>query len=417
MKILILSNKTPYPPSDGGTIAIWQAAEGFATLGNQVLILSMITNKQHFLPGSLKYLPKGIQLKTVSVPAAISIPGLMKNFLGSKLPYTATRFIDSGFQQELEKILQEETFDVVQLEGLYLCSYISIIRKHSKALISLRAHNIEHEIWERTSAGSSILIKKIYFKNLSKRIKKFKLNYLNKYDLLVPITQRDANQYNSFGNNKPTHIAQIGASVESDGNKSKYLAKKLARKAPRLSLFHLGALDWSPNIEGLEWFLNEIWPNIFEWNPNLEFHIAGRNASKGFTVRALTQKGVVYHGSVSNAKRFMKANGIMVVPLLSGSGMRVKIIEGMMHGKAIISTSIGVEGIDICPNKNCIIANDKNEWINSIKKLIMNPINIIQLGIEGQNLIQEKYDKRKIVGSWAQFYKNQLSLVEKSNIE
>jgi len=157
--------------------------------------------------------------------------------LFSRLPYNAERFVSDEYSVELIKLLAEKNFDVIQLEGLYLCPYIPVIRKHSKALIAYRAHNIEYEIWERTATLSKGF-RSHYLRNLSKRIKRFEISYLNSYDILIPITDRDGKILDSLGNTKPHHTSQTGIDFAS--------LVPTAKKLEFPSLFHIGALDWAP---------------------------------------------------------------------------------------------------------------------------------------------------------------------------
>ena len=205
----------------------------------------------------------------VDVPASISVLGATRNLLFSRLPYNAERFISEDFSQALIKLLQKKKYDLVQLEGLYLCPYIALIRHYSDAKIVYRAHNIEHEIWNRTTKMTKGP-RKLYLKLLAARIKRFEMSYLNDYDLLVPITERDAAMLNVMGNKKPCFTSQTGI----------YLSSLIptAKNLEFPSLFHIGSLDWSPNQEGLIWFLDNCWPVISKKYPELKFYIAGRNA-------------------------------------------------------------------------------------------------------------------------------------------
>ncbi len=415
MRILQLTNKIPYPPSDGGTIAMWQAAAGFAELGNELSILCMQTAKHRATTIDSSQFPENLTLEMVDVPARITPWGMLGNLLFSSLPYTASRFIHPAFEKKLIQLLSEKEYDLVQLEGLYLLPYTSVIRKHSKALIALRAHNIEHEIWERL-AEQSTLLKGWYLSNLSNRILEFKLQYLDSFDLLIPITQRDADYYQRLGSKQAIFVAPVGISEQLNASGSAPQSKPAetkptpAQQSSKLpDLFHLGAMDWPPNIEGLEWFLKEIWPMARHQHPGLKLHLAGRNAPASIVKRWSNLPGVIFHGEVPSSKAFIVSYPIMIVPLLSGSGMRVKMMEGMMHERAIISTPVGMEGIAVTPDKNCIIASDKTAWINAINQLIMNPLKIEHLGKAASRLVQEKYAARSIVEKWCAFYENALT--------
>ncbi len=350
MKILQVTNKVPYPAKDGGAIACMNFTRGFSLLGHQVTVLSMNTRKHHVL---MEEIPETVRdladFKLVEVPAGITRLSAMLNLIFSQKPYSAVRFISKSFEMELARLLKENSFDIIQLEGLYVCPYIPVIRKYSSAKIVYRAHNIEHEIWNRTAALAEGF-ERWYLKNLSKRIKRFEKSMINSYDLLVPITERDGMILDKLGNTKPRHVSQTGIDSSMLIPNSKNLEHP--------SLFHIGSLDWAPNQEGLIWFLDNCWNDIHQKYPELNFYIAGRNAPVWFQ-RKLSLPNIIYKGEVADAYEFINSKSIMVVPLNSGSGMRIKIIEGMALGKPIITTTIGTEGISTTSGKNIIVAEDK----------------------------------------------------------
>jgi polysaccharide biosynthesis protein PslH len=152
MKILQLTNKIPYPPRDGGAIATLSLSMSLQDRGTRLLLLGMNTSKHYCDMESLpESITSNIKMESVDVNTDLSFWDAIKNLLFSGLPYNATRFISKNFSKKLIELLQNQKFDVIQLEGLYMAYYIQVIRKHSDALIALRAHNVEHEIWERTS--------------------------------------------------------------------------------------------------------------------------------------------------------------------------------------------------------------------------------------------------------------------------
>ena len=269
MKILQVTNKVPYPTTDGGAIACMNLTRGFSNLGHQVTILSMNTAKHNVSPEEIpEHIKDLAEFKLVEVPAQISNLWALINLLFSNEPYNAVRFISRSFKEELKSILEKNSFDIVQLEGLYVCPYIPVIRKYSKAKIVYRAHNIEHEIWDRTAANSQGLLS-WYLKILTKRIKKFEVKWLDAYDLLVPITERDNVMLNVLGNRKPSHVSQTGIDAS--------VLIPNAKNLEHPSLFHIGSLEWAPNQDGLVWFLDNCWPEIHSNYPNLKFYIPGRN--------------------------------------------------------------------------------------------------------------------------------------------
>lgn len=399
MKILQVTNKVPYPVKDGGAIACMNLARGFSLLGHEVTILAMNTVKHHItlteIPESVKELA---EFKLVNVPARISPVSALFNLLFSNKPYNATRFISKEFSDELQKVLHENEFDIIQLEGLYVCPYIPVIRANSKAKIIYRAHNIEHEIWSRTAVMAHGL-EKWYLKNLSKRIKRFEVQTLNKYDLLVPITGRDGAILNKLGNKKPMHVSQTGI------DSSVLIPNSKNLKHP--TLFHIGSLEWSPNQEGLIWFFENCWDSIREKYPDLQFFIAGRNAPPWFQ-KMMNLPNVVFKGEVADAYEFINSKSIMVVPLFSGSGMRIKIIEGMALGKPIVTTAVGTEGISTTSDVNIVITEDAAGFLESISNLIENREYFNKISKNAIEYIHENFDNLSSAGTLIEFYKKHI---------
>lgn len=362
MRILQLHNKVPYPPKDGGAIGVWNFTTEFAKQGHDVTLFAMNTRKHYCDTDSIpEDIRKLITIETVKVDALITISGALLNLLFSSKPYNARRFISNKYKIKLIHILSEKKFDVIILEGLYMFPYISDIRKYSEAKVVFKAHNIEHEIWERVVANEPSFFKREYLKILSHRIKRMEINYINKADSLVTFTQRDANIFNSLGNKLPVHIAPAGIDT------SHLIPDQKNKVFP--SLFYIGALDWAPNQEALMWFLRKVWTTFREKYPDIKLEIAGRNAPEWFR-KSLQEPNIVFLGEISDAYSYMNSRTVMLVPLLSGSGMRIKIVEGMALGKVIITTSIGTEGIDTTHNQNILIADTAEQYQLQLERAI-----------------------------------------------
>ncbi len=398
MKIMQVANKFPYPPKDGGSIATFSLARSLAELGNEVTILAMNTSK-HFtdiknIPGELQEM---IRFEAVPVDTSITLGGALKNLFFSKMPYNAERFISPAFDQKLRQLLKENDFDIIQLEGLYLVPYIDTIRKYSQALLVMRAHNIEHEIWER-SVKRQKGPRKIYIRHLSSRIRKIELEFLNAYDAVLPITERDGKMMKHLGCRLPMKIVPTGINsgeLQPDHSKLDFP-----------SVFHIGALDWLPNQEGILWFLDNVWPKILDKKPQIKFYLAGRNAPGFF--REMKYPNMEFIGEVDDAYKFMRAKAIMIVPVLSGSGMRIKIIEGMALGKSIVTTSVGTEGIATSHGENILIADTAEEYAGEILKLLDNYELFREIGEKATTFVRQNYDNLAISASLVSFYKELL---------
>lgn len=400
MKILQLHNKLPYPPKDGGSIAIWNLSKELGSMQNEVTLLSMNTRKHYFPVENIPEKEKnGMQVFAVDVEAPVKAGALISNFLFSNQPYNAVRFIHKGYRTRLTEILKENVFDVIQLEGLYVTPYIPVIRNFSGALIAYRAHNIEHEIWSRIKANEPSLYKRKYLDNLVKRLRNFEIKWINEADLVLPITSRDASELRMLGCNKPMHVCPAAV------NLGEVIPQP--RKTEYPSMFYIGALDWAPNQEGLVWFFDNLWNRIISNFPDTKLYIAGRNCP-AWLKPTFDQAGVEFLGEIDNAYEFMNKYSVMIAPLFSGSGMRVKVIEGMALGKTIITTPIGTEGIETTNNSNILIANTADEFYQHVANTLTNKQLCTNIGKNAIDFIRKQYDVKYIARELERFYKQHL---------
>ncbi|MBK8967979.1 MAG: glycosyltransferase family 4 protein [Saprospiraceae bacterium] len=387
MKILQLCKKFPFPLKDGESIAVTYLARAFHKLDNEVTLLAMNTSKHWFDPA---HLPAEFDhynaIHTVDIDNHIRPLAALANLFSDR-SFHIQRFENEDFANKLIEILQQDQFDVIQLETLYLAPYIPIIRKYSNALVALRTHNVEHEIWERVAVNSNPL-KKWYLNTITPRLKKYEVGQLNTCDLLVGITERDVRRFQNLGLKKNAMAMPIGLDCLD------YLPDESSFQRP-LSLGFIGSLDWMPNIEGLDWFLKKVWQPVLEPNfPKLHFHIAGRNTPDW--LRRLKLPRVHVHGEVPDAATFINQHSIMVVPLLAGSGMRAKILEGMALGKVILSTSIGLEGVEARNGKEALIADRPEDFQSAIQWCYNQGDNLVQMGRRAQAFCTENYDNLEV---------------------
>nr|WP_255563643.1 glycosyltransferase family 4 protein [Mucilaginibacter rivuli] len=169
------------------------------------------------------------------------------------------------------------------------------------------------------------------------------------------------------------------------------------------SLFFLGALDWMPNREGMEWFLDNFSADITDGDLRVKFYVAGHNIPDAFDDYEVMGK-IFIQGEVDDALEFVNSKAIMVVPLLSGGGMRVKIVEAMAMEKCIITTSLGAEGIRYESGKNIVIADNRNEFFDAIKRCISDESFCRQIGINARQLIQQDHDTNVVTARFISFY-------------
>ena len=396
MKILQLCHKIPYPPVDGGCIAINNITQGLLAAGHQVKVVAVSTPKH---PVNKAELPAdyvaNTGLETVFIDTTPRFFPALKALLQNK-SYHVTRFISKEMTKKLTSILQKETFDIVQLESVFVAPYIPVIRQHSNACIVLRTHNIEHQIWERMVQHAKNPLRKLGLSVLARKLKQYEQSLFGRVDGFMAISAPD---YQYFHEQFPqTHGTVIPFGVDVD----RYEPEEDYIPSDEPELFHIGSMNWLPNVEGVEWFLDEVWDKILAKFPEVTFTIAGHNIPD--SLKHPTAANVQVEEDVPDANEFMLAHDIMVVPLLSGSGVRVKIIEAMALGKTVITTTVGAEGIDAKDGVQLLIANTPDEFVTALEKCIKTPDLCKIIGENAREFIQLHHNSEVISRRIVDFY-------------
>ena len=404
MRILQVCHRIPFPPIDGGNIVMMNLALALADEGHEVHQFALNTKKHFTDPKSIpENLKKRLHFRSSVIDTKVTLKGIISNLFKNE-SYNVVRFYSAEIEKELEKVLRENTFDIIQFETLFVTPYISCIRKNSNAKIVLRAHNVEHLIWERLATKEKNILKKKYFKFLAKRLKIFELNTLNAIDALVPITRVDESMFLKYGFSKPCLTLPMSMDISDypfnpdDENE--------------LCLFHLGSMDWMPNLEAVHWFMDYCWQNIHTLFPKLKLYLAGRNFPD--EIKNKNFPNVICEGKIEHSNHYMQNKQIMIVPLHSGSGMRVKIIQGLAMGKTIISTTIGAEGIPVENKVNILLADSPQQFIDCVKQCLENPSWCKNIGQQGRVFIENNYSNSTIAKKLTSFYDKLLPIKEPS---
>lgn len=396
MRILQVCLKPPYPKVDGGCVAIAAMTESMLISEHEVKVLCMSTHKHSF---DTKKVPTDILQKTemeaVEMDTRIKPLDAFLNLFSSK-SYNVERFFSEDFEKRLKDILKENEFDVIHLESTFCMPYLDVIRTHSKAKVVVRTHNIEFRIWEQLASQESNPLKKWYLNLLASRLKKYEVNVLKNVDGIVAITRDDADGLKQLGISVPLEVIPIGMNV------TEIEAKTL--RSDSIHLYHLGAMDWLPNIEGVNWFVNDIWPKIATEFPDVKCSLAGREMPASLLSRS--SGNLKIEGAVSSVSEFISDKNVAIIPLLSGSGLRVKIVEALAFGKVVLTTSLGATGIPYQNGKNMLIANSPDEFVKQIRLLKDNLELFASIGNEARKLAEQEFDLKNLSSKLTYFYAN-----------
>jgi glycosyltransferase involved in cell wall biosynthesis len=390
LKALIIGSRVPFPLRDGGAIATYNLLKGLSEQGLSVDFISLNTSK-HFIEESIvqKEFSFLNHVETFFINTDIkAIKAFMNLFQSGS--YNVDRFTDGRFAEKIQALCDRNQYDIIHFEGLFVAQYLPLIK--TPAIKILRQHNIEFKIWQ-TLASTKKGLKRRYIQLLADRLEQFEKTITPKFDALVSITEAD--RIDSIQELKfPKISATIPAGIA--------FAKSVSNTVNPSYLYHIGSMEWMPNMEAMEWFNNDIWPIIEKHSNTAEFFMAGKHMPERYKQWATSRFHV--DGEVESLEQFSSDKAILTVPLRSGSGIRIKTIEAMMSGKAVVTTAQGAQGLDIKDGEHCLIANEAQTFAQACIQLLENTELRKHIAQNGQRYAESHFGNEAVSRVWHEFY-------------
>lgn len=271
--------------------------------------------------------------------------------LGAEPPYAVSRFADTTVQKQMKKWFREQRFDVA------VCDFLDAAVNFPGRLNTpsvLFQHNVESEIWRRHAETASNPAKKMMYRIEFRKMLRYERSTVRKFQHVIAVSENDRSLMMKWVDGDrvtvvPTgvdlaHYAPTGEAGNSEGRDT----------APLITF--VGAMDWEPNVDGVEYFCSEVWPSIKAEVPNAKFRIVGRNPVR--RVQSWASDSIEVTGLVPSVVEHLRESAVVIVPLRIGGGTRLKIYEAMATAKAVVSTTIGAEGLDVNSGRDIILADD-----------------------------------------------------------
>ena len=377
MKVFHFSLKPPYPKIDGGCVAIANLLELLCE-EHTVYHFTLATYKHPFeLSKYPEKIKEEIQIEQALINTKIK-PFQVISHLIKNQSYHVSRFYNKQVDEQLNKILKHNKFDLVIVESIFLLPYLKSIKKYG-VKIFVRSHNVEYKIWKSLAQSSKNPLKKWYLNTLSRQLKKFEIEQLNLVDGILYISKNDQTTLESDG--VKTLSTTFSLAIKIDAEENNYKIN---------DLYFLGAMDWLPNLEALDWFIKEV----LSKKSSIEFklNIAGRKLN----CNTFNHENIICHGEVEDATQFIKKHGICVIPIISGSGIKIKLLESMAQGKPIICTRFSAAGIDAKNGEHLLFADTPEEFRKAVTRLTSDENLRKRIGLNAKKYIFEHFQKEKI---------------------
>lgn len=392
MRILQCTKKFPFPVNDGESIAVLNLSRGLSEAGAEVVLFSLNTSKHYYeldksaIPGELAHYR---DIHPVFVNNDLSFFDALKAFYFRKA-YHISRIDKPLVKAWIRHHLKTHTYDLIIFESSILVPYADLFADSCDAKLVLRAHNIEHRIWERLSRTGTNRLVAWYMKLSSRFLKKEEIRIMDKMDMIIPVSESDALFFTSLSKGPEVVVSGIGL----DFDQYPYTE---SNRGDQLVLGFIGSLDWRPNLYGLKWLLTHVVSELKKSGVSFRLRVAGSQMPgelkkwEGFHVQLL--------GEVESAVKFYEGIDVLVVPLFAGSGTRVKILEAMAMGKLVITTTIGVEGIGATEGTHFLRADTKEAFVERIMLAFRNPEICVTIGKNSREFIQKNYSYQDLANN------------------
>ena len=415
-KILFLTSQLPYPPHQGGAIRTYNLIVNLAPR-HEIHLLSFVNSPDDVERAApLQQYCQTIQ--AVPVPRRSSLKRLLTT-LFSPLPDMALRLPSAEFRRKLAAFLEGERFDVVQVESIEMAPYAMddagwdtddrpFDSAQDRPLWVFDDYNAEYVLQQRAFETDvrhpRRWIGALYSFIQWQKLRRYEAAVCQRVDRVVAVSEADKEILQKLGPGMKVTVIPNGVDTRAYDPEQTY---PLVLEPH--SIVFTGKMDFRPNIDAVLWFCHQVLPLIKTQVPDVHFYIVGQKPPP--RLRPLAEDpAVTLTGYVDEVQPYIAGARVYVVPLRIGGGTRLKIMEAMALGKAIVSTSLGCEGYPVTSGRELVIADTPHDFARCVVELLGNARRRDKLGRAGRRFVEERYDWRAIVPRLERVYESEPDL-------
>ncbi len=383
MKILFLSVTVPFPATDGGRLRVLNLLKQVART-HQVTFLALETQPTDV--DGIAYLRQlGVDAHLVShvtkMPP-ITVCNGIHGFLRQK-PITLSRYDVPAFRETFHSLLERSNFDVIHYEMFHAAQFR--VETNIPSVLSLQ--NIDSMIWQRLRAHSSNPLRRFSFWTQERLFHRYEQSMVRKFDIVACTSEVDRRFIQQIGPGLNTDVIPNGVDIE--------LYRPAHTLEETATLIYTGSMDWLPNEDAAIYFADKVLPKIKEKHPKVKFYVVGQYPTERLQ-RIGNRPGITVTGRVDDVKPYIARATVYVVPLRIGGGTRLKILEALAMEKAVVSTTVGAEGLNLKSGEQIVIADPPDQIAHATIELMANQAMRRRLGKSGRQLIEASYDWRHV---------------------
>lgn len=376
-KILFLTCRPPYPLDDGWKIRCFHLIKSYADHGWEIDLITFISSDTD--KSSIEGLA-GICRKIITASRAKSYsPSDLALGLLTRTPFPALNYTTPEMSNLVGEIIRKNHYDLIQIEDIMMCNNLG---NTQSAKIVLDMHNVQSELMRRYALNERNILKKIYAWMTAGKLIKYETKLISTFKAIFVCSEEDRQLVLSNTPTAPVVVIPNGVDRKFFSSESKN--QELDR------IVFTGDLGYHANRAGVVFFVEKIFPLILRQYPSVRFYIVGKNPPP--QISAYANDAITVTGMVADVRPYLESAKVVVVPLLSGGGTRLKILEAMAMGKAIVSTSLGSEGIPAQHNKHILLADEPEEFAQEVCMLLKDERRRRSLGDEACNFVKTGYD-------------------------
>lgn len=401
MKVLLLTPQLPYPPQQGTSLRNYHILRGLA--GRHELSLLSFTEGRPSAEALSALADLGVRVQTVPAPTR-TMGQRLRQLLTSSQPDMAQRLASEAFEQTLAQWLRAEAFTIVQVEGIELARYIPTIRQISPdSRIVFDNHNAETALQQRalrTDIGNPRRWPAAVYSWIQVgRLRRFERWACQAADVVVAVSDSDAAAIGELLPGATTPVMVVPNSIDVGQYDQPFAPAQLPG---RFDLIFSGKMDYRPNVDAVLWFAEAVWPLVRAERPQVSWAIVGQKPHPQLeSLRG--EPGITLTGKVESIFSYLAASTLYIMPLRMGSGTRLKLLEAMAAGMAVVSTTVGVEGFPLQDGREVVIADSAAEMARLILELLEDGETRRRLGAAARAFAAQ-YDWRRVVPLFDEVY-------------
>jgi polysaccharide biosynthesis protein PslH len=375
LHVLVISARLPFPPRWGFATRVYHLARQLARRHHVTLVTYAAAADTENVERLRREF--GVETVTREHPTRLQKRALQLRSLSSRVPYDSRATYTKQMQQLIDRVAAERRVDVVQLESTLL----SLYRLPPQALVIVDEHNVDYEYYARMRENERSPLRRAFYRIEELRFRRFEQRCWRDVDGCVMTSEREAEIVRAVAPDTPAIGVPNGVDVD-------YFRPTDDTVEPRTIVFN-GTLDYRPNLDGAEFLVRQVLPRLRERYPDVRVVLVGRGSQADLD--SFRGPGVDVTGEVPDVRPYLASAAVVTVPIRTGSGTRLKVVEGLAMGKGMVSTALGSEGVDVRDGEHLLIADSAEDFATGVGRLFDDPSYAARLGRAGREKMVREY--------------------------